>query len=54
MVQSAYIEPGQDRKHVARELAAELRQMQEWLQLDNLEVARRGNLAAALRQAVRR
>ncbi len=53
-VQSAYVEPGQDRNHVASELAAELRQMQEWLGLDDLEVALRGDLAAALRRAVRR
>jgi uncharacterized protein YcaQ len=54
MVQSAYIEPGQDKKRVATELASELRQMQEWLELDVLEVAQRGDLAAALRRAARR
>jgi uncharacterized protein YcaQ len=53
-VQSAYVEPRQDKKRVAGELAAELRQMQAWLELDELKVAGRGNLAAALRLAVRR
>jgi uncharacterized protein YcaQ len=52
MVQSAYVEPRQDKKRVAGELAAELRQMQQWLELDDLEVAGRGNLAAAVRRAV--
>jgi uncharacterized protein len=54
MVQSAYVESGQDRRRVASALAAELRQMQEWLALDGLEVAQRGDLAAALRRAIRR
>ena len=53
-VQSAYVEPGQDKTYVAAELAGELRQMQDWLGLDHLEVANRGDLAAALRRAARR
>ncbi|MBM7788179.1 winged helix-turn-helix domain-containing protein [Tenggerimyces flavus] len=52
MVQSAYVEPGHDPKHVAHELAAELRQMQAWLELEDLEVADRGNLAKQLRRAL--
>lgn len=51
MVQSAYVGPGQNAKHVAKELAEELSRLQEWLELDHLEVADRGNLASDLRRA---
>jgi hypothetical protein len=53
LVQSAYVEPGHDRNHVAAELAAELRQLQMWLELDTIEVADRGDLAEPLRSAMR-
>jgi hypothetical protein len=53
LVQGAYVEPGHDPKHVAAELAVELRQMQMWLGLDTIEVAERGDLAAPLRSAMR-
>jgi uncharacterized protein YcaQ len=38
---------------VVPELAAELRQMQAWLELDGIEVASRGDLAAKLRRSLR-
>jgi uncharacterized protein YcaQ len=50
MVQSAFLEPGQNARRVAPHLAEELRLMQKWLELDRIEVARRGDLAAALRR----
>jgi uncharacterized protein YcaQ len=53
MVQSAFLEPGQDARHVIPDLTNELRQMQTWLQLDWIEVAERGDLAARLRKSVR-
>jgi len=51
MVQSAFLEPGQNARRVASNLAAELQQMRAWLGLDRLEVAKRGNLAATLRRS---
>jgi hypothetical protein len=53
MVQSAFLEPGQDARRVIPDLAGELRQMQAWLELDRIEVAERGDLAAKLRRSVR-
>ncbi len=52
MVQSAFLEPGRDARKVVPDLAAELRQMQAWLELDRIEVADRGDLAAKLRRSV--
>ena len=52
MVQSAFLEPGQDARRVAQGLASELRQMQAWLELDRIEVAEHGDLAAPLRRSV--
>ena len=52
-VQAAYVEAGQDRGHVAAELAAELRSMAEWLGLERVRAGRRGDLAGALRAALR-
>lgn len=43
----------QDARRVVPELAAELRQMQAWLELDRIEIAERGDLAAKLRRSVR-
>jgi uncharacterized protein YcaQ len=48
MVQSAFLEAGQDARRVVPELAGELRQTQAWLGLDRTEVADRGDLAAEL------
>jgi uncharacterized protein YcaQ len=53
LVQSAFSEHGQTARSVVPELAAELRHMQEWLDLDRIEVGRRGDLATMLRRAVR-
>ena len=50
MVQSAFLEPGQDAGRVAPELAGELQELQKWLQLDRIEAAERGDLAASLRR----
>jgi hypothetical protein len=52
MVQSAFLEPRQDARRVAAELAGELRQMQAWLELDRIEVGERGDLAAMLRRVL--
>jgi hypothetical protein len=49
-VQSAHAEPGAP-PHLAAELAAELRLMADWLGLERVVVADRGDLAAALRVA---
>jgi uncharacterized protein YcaQ len=53
IVQSAFLEPGQDARRVVPDLTSELRQMQAWLQLDRIEVVERGDLAARLRRSVR-
>jgi uncharacterized protein YcaQ len=53
MVQGAFLEPGQDRGLVARELASELKHMRQWLELDSIDVSERGNLAAMLRESTR-
>ncbi|HEV2784194.1 MAG TPA: crosslink repair DNA glycosylase YcaQ family protein [Actinophytocola sp.] len=52
-VQSAFAEPTADVPRVAAELAAELRVMADWLRLDKVVVADRGDLAAPLAAAVR-
>lgn len=52
MVQSAFLEPGQDARRVVPDLTDELRQMRAWLGLDRIEVAPRGDLAPKLRRAV--
>lgn len=49
VVQSAFLEPGRDAPRAAAGLRDELREMQEWLQLDRLEVMDRGDLASALK-----
>jgi uncharacterized protein len=53
MVQSGFLEAGQDARRVAPELASELRHMQAWLELDRIEVSERGNLATILERSVR-
>ena len=52
-VQAAYAEPGVDRGNVAGGLAAELRLMAGWMELDAVAVADRGDLAPDLAAAVR-
>jgi uncharacterized protein YcaQ len=49
-VQGAFAEPGVDENEVAGELAAELRSMAGWLELDVVAATSRGDLAAALRR----
>jgi hypothetical protein len=39
MVQGAFLEPGQDRGLVARELDGELKHMRQWLELDSIDVS---------------
>jgi hypothetical protein len=53
MVQGAFLERGQAARRVASELIAELRHLQAWLELDRIEVAPRGDLAAELRRRVK-
>ena len=54
MVQGAFLEPGCKVPRVAEGLAAELRQMQSWLELDQIEVRDCGDLAPMLRRRVKR
>jgi uncharacterized protein YcaQ len=52
-LQAAFMEPGREATSVVvEELLAELRTMQAWLELDGLEVGKRGDLAAAARRAL--
>ncbi|MGZ4306298.1 MAG: winged helix-turn-helix domain-containing protein [Solirubrobacteraceae bacterium] len=48
LVQGAFAEDGVDRDRVASELAAELRLVAGWLELDDVVVVRNGDLAAEL------
>jgi uncharacterized protein len=52
-VPGAYAEPGVETVRVAAELAAELREMAQWLELDGVLVGERGNLAPPLAAALR-
>ncbi|MEU4803358.1 crosslink repair DNA glycosylase YcaQ family protein [Actinosynnema sp. NPDC023587] len=52
-VQAAHAEPSADHGRVAVELAAELRHMADWLELENVQVTPRGDLAPALKAVVR-
>ena len=52
-VPGAFAEPGVDVIRVAAELAAELREMADWLELDAVLVGERGDLASLLASAVR-
>ncbi|MGN6257979.1 MAG: winged helix-turn-helix domain-containing protein [Solirubrobacterales bacterium] len=51
-VRGAFAEPHADPAHVAEELAAELRLLSDWLDLDGVSVARKGDLAAPLRSVL--
>jgi uncharacterized protein YcaQ len=53
IVQSAFLEPGQDARHVAPELASELQHMQTWLELDQIEVMKLGDLGPTLHKSVK-
>ena len=52
LVRSAFAEPDVDRVHVARELAAELAELGAWLDVPDVVVDDRGDLAPALATAV--
>jgi uncharacterized protein len=52
LVRSAWLEPGADRGRVARELAAELVELGAWLEVPDVVVEPRGDLAEALAVAV--
>jgi uncharacterized protein YcaQ len=52
-VVGAFMEPGQDAGRVAEALALELRSMASWLGLAEVAVGERGDLTAALTQALR-
>jgi uncharacterized protein YcaQ len=52
VVQSAHLEPGQDARRVAGELAEHLHELRTWLELDRIEVADRGDLAPDLTRSV--
>jgi uncharacterized protein YcaQ len=53
MVQSAFLEPGQNARRVVPDLIGELRHMQAWLELDRIEISERGDLAAMLHGGLR-
>lgn len=53
-VNSAWLEPDQDAGEVAAELAAELRTLADWLELSDISIARKGDLAPALTRSVAR
>lgn len=52
LVRAAHLEDGERAAEVADALAAELRELADWLGLANVTVQRRGTLASALRPAV--
>ena len=52
LVRGAYLEEDCEAGAVAGELAAHLASMAAWLELGEVKVGRRGNLAAPLRRAI--
>ncbi|MGW4119217.1 winged helix-turn-helix domain-containing protein [Nocardia sp. NPDC004711] len=52
LVPGAFAEPGRDHSRVAAALAAALRDMAGWLELDTVEVGEKGDLAPALRREI--
>ena len=48
-VQGSYAEEGQDPKRIGPRLSEELRTMADWLELDDVAIEKKGNLAPALR-----
>ena len=52
LVQGAFAEDGVDRDLVAFELAAELRLVAGWLELEGVAIVRNGDLAGALAASV--
>ena len=53
IVEAAFLEPTDEPRDVVGPLAAELRLMATWLELERIEVADRGDLAGRLRDALR-
>jgi len=53
MVKGAFVEAGTAARRVLPDLVGELRHMQAWLELDGIDVAARGDLAAKLRRSMR-
>jgi uncharacterized protein YcaQ len=51
---AAYGEEGVDIQRVSRELAQELFAMAQWLKLSDVQVQRKGNLSALLRQQIKK
>jgi len=49
LVQSAWAEPGVNKREVAAELMKELRLIAAWLELDRIEVTGRGDLGPSLK-----
>jgi uncharacterized protein len=54
LVLAAHLEPGAEATKTAASLAEELAAVASWLELDRIEVARKGSLAIALARALRR
>jgi uncharacterized protein YcaQ len=52
LVQASHVEAERDASAVAAALADELRSMAAWLSLDTFAVARKGNLAQALKRSL--
>ena len=52
LVQAVHLEPGAELKRTADSLAAELRDVAEWLGLERITVTRKGSLAKALKNAL--
>lgn len=52
LVPGAFAEPGRDTARVAGALAASLREMADWLELDTVEVGEKGDLAPQLRREI--
>ena len=53
-VEGAFVEPGVSARSVVAPIAGQLREMAEWLNLDQIAVGRRGSLATPLSSAVTR
>jgi uncharacterized protein YcaQ len=53
LVHAVYREPDRNETEVAAALGEELRSVARWLSLESISVAKKGNLAAALRRALR-
>lgn len=52
-VHASFAEAGADRADIAHHLLAELTEMAAWLNLDDVDVVRRGNLSSSLRAAMK-